>query len=759
MATASTSRPSAGAGFDELSERLQGHLEPERLQVLRSAYEVAERAHAGQLRFSGDPFVTHPLQTAVILADLQLIDAVALQAALLHDVVEDSPIALSEIESEFGAEVALLVDGVTKLSRLTDEPTPSRTDRADGDGAAPGEPERMTSAQAESLRKMLVAMAQDVRVVFIKLADRLHNMRTLWALPEEKRRRISFETREIYAPLAHRLGLDAIEWELQDLAFSHLEPQEYRRIVELVDSRRAEREEQVQAAMNELGAELEKVGLKPSEVVGRPKSLYSIYQKMRRYEASGRQFGDIYDLLAVRIIVDVVQDCYAALGVVHGLWRPVPGQFDDYIASPRESGYQSLHTTVLVQSGKPLEVQIRTPDMHRLAEYGVAAHWRYKEGRAVSNSQFEDRIAWLRQLIDWQREVSGAEEFVEQVKGDILPDQVFVYTPAGEIRELPAGSTPLDFAFRIHTDLGYRAVGAKVNGRLVSYAYQLKNGDTVEIVSSKAEKGPSLDWLNPDLGYVRTETGRSKIRQWFRRQKRTESLARGKQLLEREAKRLGIGLDATKLAEMFGYETEDEFILALGTGTVSTSQVAARLTPVEERQPTVRLTPAVGELAVEILGGGMVSARTGRCCRPLPGERAVGFITRNRGVTVHREACPNLANEDEPERIVDIRWPGVDQRYPSSIVITAQDRTGLLRDITTIVSAEQINITDIRDRRNADRSVTISITVETSGLAQVSRLLSRLEEVSEVVGVHRITAAASKDAGRGRPAQSGVVQA
>ena len=345
------------------------------------------------------------------------------------------------------------------------------------------------------------------------------------------------------------------------------------------------------------------------------------------------------------------------------------------------------------------------------------------------------------------------------MKGDILPDQVFVYTPAGEIRELPAGSTPLDFAFRIHTDLGYRAVGAKVNGRLVSYAYQLKNGDTVEIVSSKAEKGPSLDWLNPDLGYVRTETGRSKIRQWFRRQKRTESLVRGKQLLEREAKRLGIGLDATKLAEMFGYETEDEFILALGTGTVSTSQVAARLTPVEERQPTVRLTPAVGELAVEILGGGMVSARTGRCCRPLPGERAVGFITRNRGVTVHREACPNLANEDEPERIVDIRWPGVDQRYPSSIVITAQDRTGLLRDITTIVSAEQINITDIRDRRNADRSVTISITVETSGLAQVSRLLSRLEEVSEVVGVHRITAAASKDAGRGRPAQSGVVQA
>ncbi len=757
MATVSTSRPSA-AGFDELSARLQGQIEPERLQSLRQAWDVAERAHEGQLRFSGDPFVTHPLQTAMILVDLQLNDPEALQAALLHDVVEDSPVSLAEIESEFGANVARLVDGVTKLGRLTDEPSPAENDRTDGRGTAPGQPERMTSAQAESLRKMLVAMAQDIRVVFIKLADRLHNMRTLGALPEEKRRRISFETREIYAPLAHRLGLYAIEWELQDLAFSHLESQDYERIVALVDSRRAEREEQVQAAINELRGELGNAGLKPSEVVGRPKSLYSIHQKMQRYETSGRQFGDIYDLLAVRIIVDTVQDCYAALGAVHGLWRPVPGQFDDYVASPRESGYQSLHTTVLVQSGKPLEVQIRTPEMHRLAEYGVAAHWRYKEGRAVSNSQFEERIAWVRQLIDWQREVSGAEEFVEQVKGDILPDQVFVYTPAGEIRELPAGSTPLDFAFRIHTDLGYRAVGAKVNGRLVSYAYQLKNGDTVEIMSSKAEKGPSLDWLNPDLGYVRTETGRSKIRQWFRRQKRTESLARGKQLLEREAKRLGIGLDPMKLAEMFSYETEDEFILALGTGTVSTSQVATRLTPAEERQPTVRITPGAGELAVEVLGGGVVSARTGRCCRPLPGEPAVGFITRNRGVTVHREGCPNLANEDEPERIVDVRWPHVDQLYPSSIVITAHDRTGLLRDITTIVSAEQINITDIRDRRNPDRSVTISITVETSGLAQVSRLLSRLEEVQEVVSVHRITAA-SKEAGRGRPAQSGVAKA
>jgi len=430
--------------------------------------------------------------------------------------------------------------------------------------------------------------------------------------------------------------------------------------------------------------------------------------------------------------------------VVHGMWRPVRGQFDDYIASPRETGYQSLHTTVVAQSGKPLEVQIRTSEMHRLAEYGVAAHWRYKEGDTKSDIRFEDRIAWLRQLLDWQRDVTGAEEFVEQVKGDILPDQVFVYTPAGEIRELPAGSTPLDFAFRIHSDLGYRAVGAKVNGRLVSYAYQLRNGDTVEIVSSKLAKGPSLDWLNPDLGYVQTEQGKSKIRQWFRRQKRTENLTSGKQLLEREARRLGIGLDPAKLAEMFGYETEEEFVLALGTGTVSTSQVARRLMPQEERHPEVHLSPAAGDLSIEVLGSGLVSARTGRCCRPLPGEPVVGFITRNRGVTVHRQDCPNLLNEDDPERFVDVRWPGVNQNYPSSIVITAQDRTGLLRDITTVVSAEQINITDIRDRRNPDRSVTISITVETSGLSQVSRLLTRLEEIPEVEAVHRITATGAK---------------
>ena len=729
--TGLSSTSQAHAGFDLLEARLEEQLIPERVDLIREAYAVAERAHEGQRRVSGEPFVTHPLETALILADLQIWDTPTLQAALLHDVVEDSAVTLAEIEERFGDEVTRLVDGVTKLMRLTDEPV-----QREGKSSPDSTPlsARAAITQAESLRKMLVAMAQDVRVVFIKLADRLHNMRTLGVLPLERRQRIAQETRDIYAPLAHRLGIYRIEWELEDLAFSHLQRDEYQNIAGLVAERRVEREEHVKQATAALEDELKKAGVK-GEVVGRSKNLYSIYLKMQRYEASGRQFADIYDLQALRVILSTVQDCYGALGIVHSLWRPLPGQFDDYIANPRETGYQSLHTTVITQNGKPMEVQIRTAEMHRLAEYGVAAHWRYKEGGIV-DARFEERIVWLRQLLDWQREVTGAEEFVEQVKQDILPDQVFVYTPKGEIRELPAGSTPLDFAFRIHTNLGFRTIGAKVNGRMVSFDYQLRNGDTVEILTSKVARGPSLDWLNPDLGFVRTETARQRIRQWFRKRERAESLARGRQLLEKETRRLSISLDPVKLAQLFGYETEEEFVLALGTGVVSNSQIASRLAPPEER-PLVPVTTSPSELSVEVAGMGVVPARSARCCRPMPGEEIIGFVTRNRGVTVHRQTCPNIQNEDEPERLVGVQWPAFEQRYPSSIVVTAQDRVGLLRDITTVVSTERLNITDVRDRRNADRSVTISITVEATGLAQVSRLLSRLEGLPGVMSVFR----------------------
>ena len=734
-------------GFGELEARLKTHRLPaERIESIRAAFETAERAHEGQFRRSGDPYICHPLETALILTDIEMLDAPTLQAALLHDVVEDSPMTLDEMVGLFGAEVAGLVDGVTKLSRLAAQPQQGAA------GEAAAQPSHASVFQAESLRKMLVAMAQDVRVVLIKLADRLHNMRTLDSLLPEQRHRISLETRDIFAPLAHRLGIDSIESELNDLSFVHLEPARHRRVANLVAARLTERETGVREALRVLTETLAAQGYKNIEISGRTKSVYSIAQKMERYREMGREFEDINDLQAVRVVVKDVQDCYGVLGIVHGMWRPLPGQFDDYIANPRESGYQSLHTTVVTPDGDPLEVQIRTVEMHETAEYGIAAHWRYKEG--AGGGQFDDRITWLRQLLDWQRDVIGAQEFVDQLKREILVDQVYVYTPRGEIRELPAGSTPLDFAFRIHTDLGYGTAGSKVNGRMVSLSYTLKNGDTIEIISSKQPKGPSLDWLNPDLGYVRTELARSKIRHWFRVQERSESTTRGRQLLERETRRLGVPLDPQHLATLFGYQTADEFILALGTGQVGVNQIAGRLAPPKEEADTIPVRQSSGELSVNVQGLGATPARSAPCCRPMPGEEIVGFITRNRGVTVHRQDCANIRNEDEPERLMDVSWPDFEQKFPSSVVISSMDRVGLLRDITTLVSADHINITGVRDRHNADSTVTITLTVEASGLPQISRMVSRLEDLPGVINVYR-TSTHSPRGGRGSGQRNG----
>ena len=743
----SVSVVSGRVGFGELEARLRAHRLPaERIESIRAAFETAERAHEGQFRRSGDPYICHPLETALILTDIEMLDAPTLQAALLHDVVEDSPMTLDEMTEQFGEEIAGLVDGVTKLSRLAAQPQQGAA------GEAASQPSHASVFQAESLRKMLVAMAQDVRVVLIKLADRLHNMRTLDALLPDQRHRISLETRDIYAPLAHRLGIDSIESELNDLAFVHLEPARHRRVANLVEARLTEREAVVREALRVLTESLDAQGYKNIEISGRTKSVYSIAQKMERYREIGREFEDINDLQAVRVVVKDVQGCYAVLGIVHGMWRPLPGQFDDYIANPRESGYQSLHTTVVTPDGDPLEVQIRTAEMHDTAEYGIAAHWRYKEGG--DGGRFDDRIAWLRQLLDWQRDVIGAQEFVDQLKREILVDQVYVYTPRGEIRELPAGSTPLDFAFRIHTDLGYGTTGAKVNGRMVSLSYTLKNGDTIEIVPSKQPKGPSLDWLNPDLGYVRTELARSKIRHWFRVQERSESTARGRQLLERETRRLGVPLDPQHLATLFGYQTADEFILALGTGQVGVNQIAGRVAPPKEEPDTIPVRQSSGELSVNVQGLGATRARSAPCCRPIPGEEIVGFITRNRGLSVHRRDCDNIRNEDEPERLIDVSWPDFEQKFPSSVVISSMDRVGLLRDITTLVSADHINITGVRDRHNADRTVTITLTVEASGLPQISRMVSRLEDLQGVINVYR-TSTHSPRGGRGSGQQDG----
>src|SRR5512141_1728328 len=524
------------------------------LDSVGKAFDLAVVAHEGQGRATGEAYVTHPIATAQIVAELG-IDPIAIQAALLHDVPEDTEFALSDVEEGFGPEVAQLVDGVTKLSRFS---THSHEQQ-----------------QAENIRKMLLAMAQDIRVVLIKLADRLHNMRTLYGLPIEKQMRIARQTMEIYAPLAERLGIWQMKWELEDLAFKTLEPERFRELAKLLDTRRVGRESYIDRAIGELRPRLETAGIEV-DLQGRPKHIYSIYKKMERKSA---EFGEIYDVYAIRILVNDVRDCYAALGIVHSIWRPIPGQFDDYIAVPKNNLYQSLHTAVIALDGKPLEIQIRTHQMHQVSEVGIAAHWRYKEG-TKSDREYDAKLAWLRQLLDWQRDVSDATEFVEGIKLDIFQDQVFVFTPKGDIKDLPAGATPLDFAYRIHTDVGHRTIGAKVNNRLVPLDYRLKNGDIVEIVTTKGEHGPSRDWLN----IVRTSHAREKIRQWFKKKDRAENIIHGREALDRELRRLArtsaqaIGHDKiVEVAKSYNADSLDDFFAAIGYGAVSAQQVVIRL--------------------------------------------------------------------------------------------------------------------------------------------------------------------------------------
>ena len=704
-----------------LTELAAGYLPVDKLAVVESAYEFAAQAHEGQVRKNGEPFLAHPLSTAMILAELHL-DAETLAAALLHDVPEDCGVPLSEIEARFGPQVANLVDGVTKLNKLT------RRARA-------GEPG--SDGQAENLRKMLLATAEDLRVVLIKLADRLHNMRTLGALPSERRHAIAEETLEIYAPLAHRLGMREAKWQLEDLAFRYLKPRVYHRIARLVAGKRAEREGFVTGVSQTMAQELDKAGIK-AKVYGRPKHIYSIYQKMGKYDAQGKNFGDIHDLFALRVVVDSVSDCYRALGVIHNLWRPIPEEFDDFIANPKDNGYQALHTTVMCQGTTPLEIQIRTNDMHRVNEYGVAAHWLYKEGK--TGGKVGDEIAWLRQLGDWREELDS-EEFLESVKTDVLVARVFVYTPKGEIKELPRGATPLDFAFRIHTDLGYRCIGAKVNGRLQPLNYTLRNGDVLEIMTSKVEKGPSLDWLNLELGYLKTSHARSKVKQWFKRQERSETIEAGKQIWDKELKRAGIGLPGIdKVADLLGYKDADDLYAALGSGTISSSQVLLRLSG--EMEPAGEgadvLPPRkVSPVSINVLGVGDLLTRLANCCHPLPGDKIIGYITQGRGITVHRRDCTNIIHEQEKERLIKVEWGDVAQVYPVTIQVDAWDRVGLVRDISGIIAEEGVNLSEINMGNHQDGSVKMDFTLEVKGAAQLSKIMSRIYSVWNVTGVTR----------------------
>ena len=723
----------ASEGAKTLIERVDAYLPEESTDLVRQAYLYADECHEGQMRKSGEPYIAHPLETALFLAGLHL-DSHTIVAALLHDVVEDCGISLDEIDRRFGPEVSKLVDGVTKLTRMDDKLQLSTEDVAN----LMDDAEQM---QAESLRKMLVSMAEDIRVVLIKLADRLHNMQTLDALPPEKRKRIAQETLDIYSPLAHRLGIWEIKWRLDDLAFRHLNEEKYREISKILAAKRTEREDYIEKVTSALRDELARYGI-AAEVIGRPKGIYSTYRKMQKYQAQGKDFGDIYDLFALRVLVDETADCYKTLGVVHQLWHAIPGQFDDYIGNPKENMYQALHTTVICDGGTPLEVQIKTYELHQIAEYGVAAHWAYKEGNS-GDQRFEEKMTWLRQLLEWQREVAGTAEFIESVKQDIFQDQVFVYTPKGRIVELTSGSTPVDFAYKIHTELGHRCIGAKVNGKLISLDTSLANGDTVEIFTSKSDRGPSLDWLNPNRGYVISASARQSVRQWFRKQERSTNIQRGREVLRRELRRLNQKVDDETLMGLFKLDTKDDLLANLGSGNIAESLLSHRLAqigqetepPLTQRRNDLPLSsPSSG---ITVLGVGDLLMRMGRCCNPIPGEPIIGFITRARGVTIHKQDCASVRHEDEPERLVDVQWGKEQQLYPVRVTMKAYDRVGLLRDMTSLVSNEGVNIASVVTEEWADGTVTMALTCHTTGLDQLNKLFSKLEGVRGCISVTR----------------------
>ncbi|MEW6142526.1 MAG: bifunctional (p)ppGpp synthetase/guanosine-3',5'-bis(diphosphate) 3'-pyrophosphohydrolase [Chloroflexota bacterium] len=707
-----------------LLDKAREYLPPDKVTLVQAACDFAIRAHEGQVRKSGKPFVEHPLSVATTLAELQL-DAATLAAAMLHDVVEDSGIPIEEVQSKFGQEVAGLVDAATKLSKVNwTLPAGSQT--------TPGQ-----APQAENLRKMLIAMAEDIRVVFIKLADRLHNMRTLNVLPEDRRRVIAKETLEIFAPLAHRVGMWEVKWQLEDLSFRYLEPREYHRIARRIAIRRAEREQLVNDVIKTVAEELEKVGVK-AEVTGRPKHIYSIYEKTKKYAALGKDFNDIHDLQAVRILVDNVSDCYKALGVIHGLWHPILEEFNDYIANPKDNGYQSLHTTVLVHGSTPLEMQIRTYEMHRIAEYGVAAHWRYKDGE-VRDLKFEEKMTWLRQLIDWQKELN-IDQFMESVKTDIFTDQVFVFTPKGEIKALPRDATPLDFAYLIHTELGHRCIGAKVNGKLVPLNHILSNGDIVEIMTTKGPKAPSFDWLNADLGYLNTSHARTKVRQWFKKQEKSQNIERGRQLLEKELKRLGLGqMKTEEVASQFGYAVVDDFYEALGDGDISTRQIDIKLTasPEEPKVTAEAAAPKRPPSGIRVLGVGDLLTNLARCCNPVPGDEIIGYVTRSSGVSVHRKDCRNIIHVREPERLIGVEWAKGEEVYPVGIQVQGWERVGLLRDITNVIAEDKVNIIGVNVVEHNDETSTLNLVIEVRNMAQLVRLMSKTQAVRGVISVAR----------------------
>jgi guanosine-3',5'-bis(diphosphate) 3'-pyrophosphohydrolase len=715
-------------GFDALQRKVRSYNAKGDLKALDAAYQLAAEAHEGQRRLSGEPFIEHPLAVAQILADLRL-DTTTLTAGLLHDTVEDTDVSLERIRDEFGDDVVAIVDGLTKLDKLQFQ--------------------TRELAQAENVRKMIVAMAGDIRVLLIKLADRLHNMRTVAALSSGKQRRMATETLEIYAPLANRLGVQEVKWELEDLSFKTLHPGPYKEIAQLVETRRDERTERIRDLTDTLRQQLKELGIK-ADVDGRPKHLYSIYEKM---VIRGKDFEEIFDLVGIRIQVESMRDCYGALGAVHSLWKPVPGRFKDYIAMPKSNMYQSLHTTVLGPEGRPLEIQIRTRDMHRTAQYGIAAHWRYKEGKQAEAAD----LAWLGQMMEWLKDMADPREFMEGLRIDLSGGRVFVFTPKGDVTNLPQGATPVDFAYTIHTEVGHRTIGAKVNGKLVPLDYELRTGDSVEILTSKAlGEGPSQDWLQ----FVETPRARNKIRQWFARGRREDALDQGRELLQHQMrkqnlpfKRLATDDVMDQVVKDLKYPDLDALYVAVGEGHVSPQSVVARLArlvsgtsdeDVTEDVPLARpvriAKPDDVSQGVMVKGLPDVWVKLGRCCTPVPGDDIVGFVTRGQGVSVHRADCPNVKTlRREPERMIDVDWSeGKPTSFVVAIQVEALDRTRLLSDIATLLSDQHVNILSANSTTGRDRITRLRFTFELADITHLSSILATVKRIDGVYDAYRV---------------------
>lgn len=713
------------------------------LALIQSAYDLANAAHAGQKRASGEEYIIHPLHVAGILVDMHL-DEVTISAALLHDVVEDTTCTIEEMQEQFGDEVAMLIDGVTKLGRI--------------------EYKSKEEQQLENYRKLFLAMAKDIRVILIKLADRMHNMRTLKYMREDKRKRIATETLEIYAPLANRLGISSIKCELEDLCLRYLEPDSYYDLVENVKQKRQERQAFIDSAMEQLRERLVGANVK-AEIRGRAKHFYSIYKKMKR---DNKDISEIYDLSAVRVLVDSVRDCYGVLGIIHEMWKPMPGRFKDYIAMPKSNGYQSLHTTVMTR-GYPLEIQIRTFAMHQVSEYGFAAHWKYKEaGKSVGAAgEYDKKLSWLRQMVSLQQELSDPREYVEALKVDVFSDEVFVFTPRGDVIDLPKGSIPLDFAYRIHTEVGNHCVGAKVNGRLVPLEYKLKNGDIVSIITNQANNGPSRDWLN----IVASSETRNKIRSWFKKARREENILRGMELIEKEAKRLGYEPKALlkdgrlgEVAQKLKLPGEEELLASLGYGGLTTHGIMSKLLELHKRDLKETTSPDISKLLSELKpsqgtvkksshgilveGEGGLLVRLARCCNPIPGDPIVGYITRGRGVSVHRADCPNvLSDADSLARVIGVDWDiGLDKVYTVQIAIICNDQSGVLTKLLAVPSEMKINISSINAKPNrSNKTSTVIMGLDVKSAQQVSQLMTKLRRLKDVFSVTRSFGAQGKE--------------